>query len=168
MYMRKAHKTPRALEGQVESIRRSMVGLRRLFQRKELAEVWASRFGPHTPLDYTMLRLLDAVQVSRSREGGGETTVGEIARLLGVDASRASRLVASAVSQGLLERRASQADGRSIELRITPRGARLQAQGSEVTRARIALALEGWTDRERAELAELLGRFVQHMLLDPG
>jgi DNA-binding MarR family transcriptional regulator len=155
----------------VETIRTSLVGLRRLFQRRELAELWASAFGDRTRLDYTMLRLLDAVGVSQAaggdgEGGGGATTVGDIARLLGIDPSRASRQVQSAVAAGLLVRRAAQDDGRKVVLVITARGARLQARGSQVTRNRIALALEQWPEGDRQQLALLLGRFVDHMLRD--
>jgi|SRR5450631_3507320 DNA-binding MarR family transcriptional regulator len=166
MYMRQSRKWPQNFDAAVESIRHSVVSLRRLFQRKELAELWASAFGKHSALDYTLLRLLDAVRVSQAQDGREETTVGEIARLLGVDPSRASRLVASAVADGLLERRAARNDGRKSVLKISASGARLQARGSEVTRARIALALEDWTEHDRLQLAELLRRFVQHMLRD--
>jgi DNA-binding MarR family transcriptional regulator len=164
--MPKAQKMFKASDAQVESIRNSMVGLRRLFQRKELAQLWASAFGEHATLDYTVLRLLDAVGVSQTPNSKEGTTVGEIARLLGVDPSRASRLVASAVADGLLERRVAQSDGRKSVLKITASGAKLQARGSEVTRSRIALALAGWTDHDCLHLAELLERFVQQMLRD--
>jgi DNA-binding MarR family transcriptional regulator len=143
-----------------------MVGLRRLFQRRELAQLWASAFGGRTALDYTMLRLLDAARVSEERAPGAGATVGEIGSLMGVDPSRASRLVARAVADGFLQRRASQGDGRKVVLEVTPRGAQLQARGSEVTRSRIALALQGWRTADRQRLAELLERFVQHMLRD--
>jgi len=150
----------------VESIRRSLVSLRRLFQRKELAELWASAFGDHSKLDYADLRLLDAVRVSQAPESPAAATVGELARLLGVDPSRASRQVADAVGKGLLVRRAAQADGRKVVLAVTARGARLQAKGSRVTRARIALALDAWTAADRGRLAALLDRFVDHLLLE--
>jgi DNA-binding MarR family transcriptional regulator len=157
--MRKAQNLP----AQVESIRQSMVGLRRMLQRKELTALWASASGHAGELDYSDLRLLDAVGVAHGPGGAGAATVGDIARLLGVDASRASRQVAAAVRRGLLARRAAQDDGRKVSLEITPRGARLAARGSELTRARIALALRGWPAAEQAQLAALLHRFVTRM-----
>lgn len=165
---------PRTHEEQgavVESIRTSLVGLRRLLQRRELAELWASAYGDRTRLDYTMLRLLDAVSQAAGDErggggGSGATTVGDIARLLGIDPSRASRQVQSAVAAGLLVRKAAQDDGRKVVLAITARGARLQARGGQVTRNRIALALEDWSEADRQQLATLMGRFVEHMLRD--
>jgi DNA-binding MarR family transcriptional regulator len=155
----KRPKKSEARAEQVESIRRSLVGLRRLFQRRELASLWASAFGQSSELDYFDLRLLDAVRVAGS-DGSSGATVGDVSQLLGVDPSRASRQVAVAVRKGLLARVAAQDDARKVLLEITPRGARLQQKGSELTRSRIDLALDGWAAADRELLAELLSRFV--------
>ena len=141
-------------ETTVEDIRRGLVTLRRLFQRKELAELWAAAFGEATQLDYTELRLLDAVTMAEP------TTVGDVAERLGIDPSRASRQVARAVANGLLERRAEQADGRKVVLAVTRQGAALQRRGSNLTRARIELAIEDWSAADRERFARLFGRFA--------
>lgn len=145
----------------IESIRRSLVSLRRLFQRKDLPALWAAAFGGDSRLEYTELRLLDAV-----REAGAGATVGDVARLLGIDPSRASRLVARAVTGGLLERRAEQRDGRKVVLRVTRRGAHIQDRGSALTRARISLAVADWSRAEREQLAALFERFVDGMITE--
>jgi DNA-binding MarR family transcriptional regulator len=145
--MRKAH---------VEDIRISLVELRRLFQRKELTALWAKAAGSDPRLDYADLRLLDAVIVA----GDGSATVGDVARLVGVDPSRASRHVARAVSRGLLRRIAAQSDARKVVLEVTPKGAALQAKGSDLTRARIALALGGWSADDQQTFERLFRRFV--------
>lgn len=142
----------------IESIRLALVDLRRLFQRRELATLWAAAAGGPADLDYGDLRLLDAVHAADLRDGSA--TVGDVSRGLGVDPSRASREVARAVRRGLLARRAAQDDGRKVVLAITPRGARLQEKGSELTRARIALAVATWSDAECERFAQLLPRFV--------
>ncbi len=148
----------------VESIRHSLIALRRLFQRRELVQLWESAFGERSQLDYTDLRLLDAVRVAQASDSAQGATVGELARLLGVDPSRASRQVAQAVAKGLLRRQAAQGDARKVVLQITPRGASLQNKGSALTRSRIALAIDGWKPTEQAQLAKLLSRFVERML----
>lgn len=150
----------------VESVRRSLVALRRLFQRKELAQLWASTFGERAKLDYGELRLLDAIRVAHSSGAATGATVGAISRLLGVDPSRASRQVAKAVTKGLLVRQIAQSDGRKVILKVTASGERLLAKGSAVSRSRIALALDAWTDADRARLAALLERFVQQLMLE--
>ncbi|MFT3711543.1 MAG: MarR family winged helix-turn-helix transcriptional regulator [Archangium sp.] len=131
-----------------------MVSLRRLFQRKELAQLWASAFGRHSRLDYTELRLLDAVR-------SGAATVGDVGRVLGVDASRASRQVASAVKKGLVRRHAEQNDARKVVLEVTAAGQRIAEKGSQLTRDRIALALDGWSATERQRFAADLEKFVR-------
>ncbi|MFT3837401.1 MAG: MarR family winged helix-turn-helix transcriptional regulator [Myxococcaceae bacterium] len=146
---------------EVESIRESLVSLRRLFQRRDVTELWEAAFGRQTGLNYADLRLLDAVRVAESKGGA---TVGAISRLVGVDPSRASRHVASAVGKGLLARRASQRDGRQVVLEVTAAGARLQAKGAELTRRRIALALERFPSGERARFAASFASFVAGML----
>jgi DNA-binding MarR family transcriptional regulator len=149
---------------QVESIRRSLVSLRRLFQRRELTSLWAAAFGRRSELDYLDLRLLDAVRVSGESTGAGGATIGDVSRLLGIDPSRASRQVAGAVRKGLLRRRVAQSDGRKVILEITGLGAKLQQKGSELTRSRIDLALDDWSAADRALLADLLSRFVTRLL----
>lgn len=160
--MRKAHNDA----AEVERIRTALVELRRLFQRKELTALWAAAAGGDPRLDYADLRLLDAVVVAtdRNRDTVGGATVGDIARLVGVDPSRASRHVARAVSRGLLVRRASQSDARQVVLEVTPKGARLQAKGSDLTRARIALAVGDWSAADRAVFERLFARFVGAMV----
>lgn len=142
---------------QDEVIRVSLVELRRLFQRKDMVQAWEATFGRRTRMDYADLRLLDAVRVAKS------ATIGEVARLLGVDQSRVSRQVAKAVNKGLLERCAEQTDSRKVVLAITSAGAKLQQKGSELTRARIGLAIADWSATERKQFATLLGRFVNGM-----
>jgi DNA-binding MarR family transcriptional regulator len=143
-----------------ERIRGSLVALRRLFQRRDMVELWEAAFGRRARMDYGDLLLLDAVRVSQA----GGATVGAVSALLGIDPSRGSRTVAGAVRKGLLKRRAEQGDARKVVLEITPRGAKLQATGSDLTRARIALAVRKWTAAEREEFAALFARFVEGML----
>jgi DNA-binding MarR family transcriptional regulator len=145
----------------VEGIRRSLVTLRRMFQRKELAELWASAFGEATRLDYTELRLLDAVGLAEP------ATVGDIAQLLGIDPSRASRLVAAAIRRGHLRRRLEPGDARKVVVEITRAGAALQRKGSDLTRARIALALGDWSAADRAAFVKLFGRFTAAITSEP-
>ena len=137
-------------------MRIALVELRRLFQRRELTALWGN-----ARLDYGDLRLLDAVRVAERRGRGA--TVGEIARLLGIDPSRASRQVARAVARDLVRRRAEQADARKVVLEVTAKGAGLQAKGSALTRGRIAAALAGWPAAERARFARQFTRFASAM-----
>jgi len=140
-------------QNRAEAIRQSLVDLRRLFQRRELPALWGA-----AALDYNELRLLDAVRVAEP------ATVGDVARRLGIDPSRASRQVARAVRRGLLRRRAEQRDARKVVLEVTSRGRTVQVRGSDLTRARIEHALARWTAREREQFVELFARFVAELV----
>lgn len=145
----------------VELVRVGLVELRRVFQRSELAKEWAAAFGRAAKLDYTELRLLDAVRdTTRTDERTDGATVGEIAERMGIDPSRASRLVARSVKRGTLSRHAAAGDGRRVVLRVTAAGRKLQERGSELTRARVELALAEWPAGERAAFARMFARFA--------
>lgn len=146
---------------EVELVRVGLVELRRLFQRSELAKEWAAAFGRAQKLDYTELRLLDAVRSTTRASAEDGATVGEIAERLGIDPSRASRLVARSVKRGTLSRHAAPGDGRRVVLHVTAAGVQLQDRGSELTRARVELALAGWPAGERAQFARLFSRFAR-------
>ncbi|MEU1994770.1 MarR family winged helix-turn-helix transcriptional regulator [Nocardia gamkensis] len=104
-----------------------------------------------------VFRVLDAVA------DGSADTVGALAPALGVDQPRASRLVAQAVSAGLLERVADQRDGRRSVLRLTAAGNRAVAEARKGRRTTMAAAMADWTPAERADFARLLERFVDAM-----
>ncbi|WP_431969229.1 MarR family winged helix-turn-helix transcriptional regulator [Nocardia sp. bgisy134] len=104
-----------------------------------------------------VFRVLDAASSIEN------ATVGALAPALGVDQPRASRLVAHAVSEGWLERVADQRDGRKAVLRPTELGRRILAAAHRRRAAATAAAMAHWTERERAEFARLLGRFVDAM-----
>ncbi|MEU1544415.1 MarR family winged helix-turn-helix transcriptional regulator [Nocardia sp. NPDC005745] len=104
-----------------------------------------------------VFRVLDAVA------DGSADTVGALAPALGVDQPRASRLVAQAVSAGLLERVADQRDGRRSVLRLTAAGNRAVTEARKGRRTTMAAAMADWTPAERADFARLLERFVDAM-----
>ncbi|WP_433575739.1 MarR family winged helix-turn-helix transcriptional regulator [Nocardia brasiliensis] len=110
--------------------------------------------GRDSPIPVAVFRALDAVAA------GTDPTVTTLAAALGVDQPRASRLVAQAVSLGLLERTADQRDGRRSVLRLTADGDRAIAVADAGRRSAMAAAMGDWTAAERAEFARLLSRFV--------
>lgn len=98
--------------------------------------------------------------VDEANADGRAITVGGVARALGVDQPRASRLVADAVAAGLVRREADAADGRRSVLALTADGRRLQAGAAERRRADLATVLTGWPDGDRQAFARLLSAFV--------
>lgn len=105
--------------------------------------------------DLSLLPALEAIE-----EGAGDATVGLVAAITGLDLSRASRAVSSAVKAGYVTRAASQSDGRSTFLRLSKEGERFTRFAHRYRQAVIKEALVGWSQRDRNELARLMTRFT--------
>ncbi|MEV0227903.1 MarR family transcriptional regulator [Nonomuraea sp. NPDC050786] len=135
---------------EIAAIERAMVAIRRRQSRRVLARQQGAT-GPE-------FEVLDVI------EGADEAvTVSTVAQALNVDQPRASRLVAAAVTAGLVRREADQADGRRAWLVLTEAGRAAMEQAHRGRQAAFAAATEGWTAEERAEFARLLTRFVEGM-----
>jgi DNA-binding MarR family transcriptional regulator len=84
--------------------------------------------------------------------------VSEVAELLSVDLSVASRQVAALVLAGYVEREPDPDDGRAYRLRPTPAGTRVLSDSHRRMVDMTAKALSGWSDTELAALAGQLER----------
>ncbi|HEY3686929.1 MAG TPA: MarR family transcriptional regulator [Streptosporangiaceae bacterium] len=135
----------------VAAVERAMVVMRRSQTRRALAQLSGRGTDPGT--DVSGFGALDAVE-------SGARTVTDVARALGVDQPRASRLVARAVGDGLLVRAADQRDGRRALLDLTAEGRRLLARAHRFRQGVAARAMDDWSAAERAAFAGLLTRFV--------
>ncbi|GAA1290343.1 MarR family winged helix-turn-helix transcriptional regulator [Pseudonocardia aurantiaca] len=93
-------------------------------------------------------------------EANSEITVGGVADQLGIDPSAASRMVSDLISQGLLERLASQRDGRRTVLRLTPEGTAARDRFRRQHRQAFEHITRDWPARERLEFARLLRKYV--------
>ena len=109
-------------------------------------------------LDFGSTSVVDAVEEPGT--DGGDVTVGLVAERLGLDASRASRLVAAAVAAGLVRREASQEDGRRSHLTLTDLGQRVLEIEQDVRRRYVTDGMAEWSAADRRAFAELLTRFV--------
>jgi DNA-binding MarR family transcriptional regulator len=139
--------------GSVESIETELA----LLLRRAEATRRASTEQAHRALDraaYVILRHLDA---------SGPVNVGQLADALRVDASTATRQVATMERDGLLRRERDPSDGRGSVVSVTQLGTqRMRA----VRRARADLyerILTDWSDDDRSALATLLHRLNQSM-----
>jgi DNA-binding MarR family transcriptional regulator len=145
----------------VVAVERAMVKIRRSQTRRALGppmlEAIADRLG--IQLDYGTTAVVDAVEEPEPQ--GGDVTVGLVAERLGLDASRASRLVAGAVAAGLVRREASQEDGRRSHLTLTDLGQRVLEVEQDVRRRFMAEGMASWSAADRRAFAELLTRFVE-------
>ena len=137
----------------VAAIERAMVAIRRSQTRRMLNRLGAK--GVRTSIDPTTFGVLDAV------EGATDAaTVSDIARALGIDQPRASRLTARAVADGLLRREADQHDARRVILRLTPNARTALTHARQARQAVFARTTDDWTATERREFARLITKFV--------
>jgi DNA-binding MarR family transcriptional regulator len=87
-------------------------------------------------------------------------TVGDVARLLGLDRSGASRMVAAAEASGYLERRRAESDARMTRIRLTVAGDALIAAAEQWQRAAFDGLTADWPDEDRVRFAEYLQRLA--------
>jgi DNA-binding MarR family transcriptional regulator len=144
--------------GPIAEIEAAMVAIRRSQSRRVLARR-AAAGGVET--DIAIHEIVDAVEAAE--EADGAATVSSIAAALDMAQPRASKLVATAVAAGFLERRADQADGRRAMLVRTDAGRELSARVHRFRREQFVAAMSGWTDADKAAFARLLRRFVSGM-----
>lgn len=90
----------------------------------------------------------------------GPRRSGELASVMCADPSTVSRQVAGLVKAGLVERRADPEDGRASLLAVTEAGDQALAEQRRIRAEHLSEALGDWTPQARADLADLLGRFV--------
>ncbi|MCA0870904.1 MarR family winged helix-turn-helix transcriptional regulator [Seohaeicola saemankumensis] len=136
--------------------------MRRRFRKRELGAAALRDLGLAGQIDLAQLDVLIAIWAPSNEFGddaGQETMVATIAERLGIDPSRASRLVSDAIAKGLARRAVSQRDARRTIVELT-------ADGRAVVRAvrRYKFLLMGdflsrWNDAERGEFLRLLDRF---------
>ena len=92
---------------------------------------------------------------------GGPAGVVELSGELGRDHSTISRQLSKLEAAGLVERAASQADGRVKTARVTSRGQEAVAALSVARRRLLDQALADWPSADRATLSRLMGRLAE-------
>lgn len=91
---------------------------------------------------------------------GGEVTVSLVAERLGLDVSRASRLVAAAVDDGFVHRRSSRRDARRAHLELTEQGRQTWDEIVASRRDEATRRTADWSVADQRLFADLLGRFA--------
>jgi DNA-binding MarR family transcriptional regulator len=108
-----------------------------------------TRVGAEHDLSLTLVRMLG---ILRDRT----LTMAELANYLGLERSTVSGLVDRAESRGLVERRPSALDGRSIELRLSEAGHALADGAVGTVAARLAPVVDGVPASLRRSLPTVL------------
>jgi DNA-binding MarR family transcriptional regulator len=138
----------------------AMARIRRAMLRREMVASILAELDP--ALDVQKLDVMGAIASWIPEEGAdisAEVTVGTVAQRLGIDPSRASRLVADVVDLGYVRRVASQQDSRRIVLESTDKGIAFGNRFRQRKAELLSKGLEGWTEEELVTFAGLVERF---------
>jgi DNA-binding MarR family transcriptional regulator len=160
--------SPAASEA-VASIDAVMHKVRRSIQRRDFGRQVMARLDPS--LEVAHLDAISAIAHNPVWSAEGpvpEVTVGLIAERLGIDPSRASRVVADVVERGYAKRVASQQDARRICLELTGKGRNFVEAVRRNKLEIFARALGKWNERELVVFAALLDRFSNWATDDDG
>jgi DNA-binding MarR family transcriptional regulator len=139
------------LDEHARRIGRAWIELRRGARTTELRDYL---YGDEDRLEQGQMDALDLL-VRRDR------TMSGLAERLRIDPSTATRSVQRMVDAGLVERVPSAADGRIVVVRPTPAGERAHAAVAARRAHAMGLILDAFAPDERAQLADLLDRFVE-------
>jgi DNA-binding MarR family transcriptional regulator len=145
-----------ASEAALTLMGKAMTRMRLLIGRRFIGRIALKRMG--TGLE---LSDIDAIGVIKRIGSQEDATVGAIAEQMRIDPSRGSRIVADLVRQGLLERAASQQDGRRSLVRITDAGRAVLDAIEAIKRETILEATAGWTAEDIESFARLYARFTE-------
>lgn len=148
-----SHRPDRALL----AIDGSLLRIRRLWT----SSVFTDKLRAAMPDDVELSAVFVAEAVGR---GPGETTVGKLAELLGVEASTASRLAASTQEAGFIDRKPSEMDNRRTVLTLTPSGEELVERALDFRLELLRDLTSGWTGADRTRFGDLMTRFSQAVM----
>lgn len=145
-----------AADPDLEAIERALHTLVRWGNLPRIREHFQRAAG--IPLDrasYTLLKRL---------KEGGPLRLSDLADLLGVDLSTASRQVHHLRQAGLVDRAPVEEDRRASLLTVTDAGSDMVRRILEARRIVIEQMLSGWSPEERAELARVLGHLADDIV----
>jgi DNA-binding MarR family transcriptional regulator len=144
-----------ALHEELLALDAALGRLRRMWESPGGRRRFMERLGED--VEPALIRTLRAIEVADVPEPG----VRDVAEVLGVETSTASRLVDTAVSAGLVLRTTSTRDRRKAVLRLTEEGRALRRRALTVRTDLLAERTADWTPEEVATLATLLDRLAR-------
>lgn len=131
----------------------ALVAVRRVLQRPGYRRRIAAGTGT---VELGTLRLLRAVQ-----RLPGAPSIGDVAELLIIDPSTASRLVDRALAAGLLDKRPCADDGRRARLHLSAEGGAVLDAATRQRRAVLAEVTADWDAVDLDRLVELLAALLE-------
>ena len=96
------------------------------------------------------------------------SSVNELAAHTHTHQSSVSAVITRLVEQGLVQRAASNSDGRRVELTLSPHGRRAAARAPDPAQARLVDAIEQLAPARRRQLAAALGEVANALTGDAG
>lgn len=126
----------------------------------EARPAWRRRVLAGLP-DLTVRRLRVLRAIERGHLDDGPATVGDIAALLEVGPSTASRAVDDVVALGWAEKTPLPVDNRRVGVALARPGAAALAHATANRRAILSQATASWSAADRSGLEALLARFVE-------
>jgi DNA-binding MarR family transcriptional regulator len=139
----------------MDALDAALVEVRRVLQRPAYRRRLIDGLGRQVPLG--TLRVVRAVQRTGADE---DPTIGDVAELLAIDPSTASRAVDDGVARGLLARRACDRDRRRQRLSLTDDGRALLARAAQVRREILTEVAHDWAAGDLGALTEHLERLL--------
>lgn len=134
---------------------------RRRMQKRELGQMALAELG--LPLDLPKLDVMIAIWAPSNEFGAtgkAETMVATIAARLGIDPSRASRLVTDLINEGYAARAVSQQDARRTIVTLTEKGSAVISAVRTIKYLVLGSFLSDWTEDEMDTLTPLLSRLT--------
>lgn len=131
--------------------------MRLMMGRRIIGRMAAKRIAPGLELSH--MDVIDAVK--RIGRDGGEVTVGAIAEAMRIDPSRSSRLVSELIQRGMLERAASQADGRRTVVQPTDLSRAYFREAEAFKHSVIQEIVGPWQPEDRAHFSRFFAEFVE-------
>ncbi len=145
---------PAATRTRLEDLDAALTRLRRLWETPVLRQRLLELIGDE--VEFSLIRALRAIELTGLSEPG----VGDVAMVLGVDDSTASRLIDHAVNAGTVERTISTRDRRRCVLRLTEDGKDVLRGALRARTTLLREATSTWEPSDVATLTELLDRFT--------
>lgn len=135
---------------------------RRRFSKRELGVSALRDLQLADRLDLAQLDVLVAIWAPSNEfgdKGAQETMVATVAERLGIDPSRASRLISELIAKGLARRAVSQQDARRTIVELTDDGKAVVRAARRYKFLLMGDFLSGWSAEERDTFLPLLERF---------